>query len=64
MRFFNSFQLAFCFVAAPYVIGWLETATFKGANAAYISAYVLYFLGFVFITIAIFRLLEEFDGKR
>jgi hypothetical protein len=61
MKFFNSIQLAFCFVVAPYVIAWLETATFKGASAAYISAYVLYFLGFAFVTVAIYSLLEKFE---
>jgi hypothetical protein len=43
---FNSFQITALFSAMPFIVSWLWTATFSGANAlvwAAICAYVIFF---------------------
>ncbi len=46
MRVFNSFQITAAFVAWPFLIAWLDDATFRGAAVAFWAAIALYIVAF------------------
>jgi hypothetical protein len=46
MRAFNSFQIVAAFVAWPFLIAWLQDATFRGAPVAFYAACALYVVAF------------------
>jgi hypothetical protein len=46
MRLFNSFQITAAFVAWPFLIAWIDDATFRGATVAFWAAIALYVIAF------------------
>lgn len=46
MRLFNSFQIVAAFVAWPFLVNWLQDASFRGASAAFYAACALYVVAF------------------
>ena len=52
MKIFNAIQLVVLLVAFPFLISWLETATFRGASAFYYSAACLYVVQLMFTVFA------------
>jgi hypothetical protein len=46
MRVFNAFQITAAFVAWPFLISWLTTAEFRGAQVAFFAACALYVVAF------------------
>lgn len=59
LKVFNSFQIVGSFAAWPFLIAWLQDATFKGATACFYSACVLYIVAFCFMIAAVFISLEK-----
>lgn len=49
LKAFNSFQIVAAFVAWPFLISWLSTASFQGATAAFYAACALYCIAFGFM---------------
>lgn len=47
MRVFNAFQITAMFAASPFLIAYLEDATFKGAIPAFYAACIAYTVGFI-----------------
>jgi uncharacterized membrane protein YqjE len=46
LKLFNSFQITAAFVAWPFLVAWLNDATFRGASVAFWAAIVVYVLAF------------------
>lgn len=46
LRIFNSFQIVAAFVAWPFLIAWLQDATFRGAPVAFYASCALYIVAF------------------
>ena len=61
MKLFNSFQLVAAFVAMPFLIMWLQDATFRGAAAAFYAAAALYVVAFASMVGSVWHLLETWD---
>lgn len=59
MRVFNSIQITAIFVAFPFLISYLQDATFRGAGAAFYAACGAYIFGFWTITAAVYEQLRK-----
>lgn len=59
LKMFNSLQIVAVFVAWPFLIGWLSNATFQGAFVAFLTACVLYLLGFFAIVGCVYAAIER-----
>lgn len=59
MRLFNSFQIVAAFVAWPFLIAWLPSATFKGADVAFYAACVLYIVAFAAMVVSVYESLGK-----
>lgn len=59
MRLFNSFQIVTMFVAWPFLVNWLHSASFSGAAVAFYAACALYVVMFGVAIAAMY----EFIGK-
>lgn len=46
MRVFNSFQIVAAFVGWPFLVAWLQDATFRGASVAFYASCALYVIAF------------------
>ena len=46
MRVFNAFQITAMFAAFPFLIAYLQDATFRGATPAFYAACAAYAVGF------------------
>jgi hypothetical protein len=44
---FNSLQIVAAFVAWPFLVSYLQDATFRGAGAAFYGACALYIVAFI-----------------
>lgn len=61
MRLFNSFQIVAAFTAWPFLISWLQDATFRGANVAFYAACALYVVAFFSMVGAVYSAVEQWD---
>lgn len=59
MRIFNAFQLVAAFVAWPFLIQWLASATFTGHAAAFYSACALYVVAFGLMVASVYESLSD-----
>jgi hypothetical protein len=59
MVFFNAFQIVAAFVAWPFLISWLTTAEFRGADVAFYAACALYVVAFGFMTMFVAKSIDE-----
>ena len=64
LKVFNAFQIVGSFAAWPFLIAWLQDATFKGATACFYSACVLYVVAFGFMIAAVLEALDDSDNKK
>ena len=53
MKFFNALQIVTLFSAWPMLINWLGNNPFKGAEILYYVAWVVYAVGFFFLTVSV-----------
>ena len=60
MRLFNSFQITAAFVAWPFLVSWLQDATFRGALVAFYAACAFYVVAFAAMVASVYRSMEEF----
>lgn len=59
LKIFNAFQIVGSFAAWPFLIAWLQDATFKGSTACFYSACVLYLVAFGFMIVALTEAMEK-----
>lgn len=59
MKLFNAFQLVAVFVALPYLMGWLQDATFRGSAAAFYATAALYVVAFACMVACVWRSLDD-----
>ena len=59
LKVFNAFQIVGSFAAWPFLIAWLQDATFKGSTACFYSAFVLYLVAFGFMVASVVCSLDE-----
>lgn len=59
MKAFNSFQIVAAFVAWPFLIAYLQDATFKGASAAFYGSCALYVAAFLAMTACVYESLDK-----
>lgn len=59
MRAFNSFQIVAAFVAWPFLIAWLQDATFRGAPVAFYAACALYVVAFFAMVFCVYKKLGK-----
>lgn len=55
MKAFNSFQLTFMFAAFPFLLDYLQDATFRGAGPAFYCACAAYIVGFIGMCSAVYE---------
>jgi hypothetical protein len=55
MKAFNSFQLTFMFAAFPFLLDYLQDATFRGAGPAFYCACAAYVVGFIGMCTAVYE---------
>jgi ABC-type nitrate/sulfonate/bicarbonate transport system permease component len=55
MKLFNVFQLVTAFAIAPFVISWINEATFTGATIAFWVACIAYFVSYVFMMMCVYE---------
>lgn len=60
MRFFNAFQLVILFAALPFIVQWLRTAEFWGAQAFLWVGIVAYVVMFIFSIFAYADKVKDF----
>lgn len=53
MKTFNSIQAVVLFALWPFLLGWLNTATFTGATVALWICGIAYVVGFVMMIISV-----------
>ena len=61
MRLFNSFQVVAAFVAWPFLISWLTTAGFRGADVAFYAACALYTVAFGAMVASVYVAVESLE---
>lgn len=59
MQAFNSFQIVAAFVAWPFLIAWLQDATFRGAPVAFYAACALYVVAFFAMVFCVYEKLGK-----
>lgn len=59
MRLFNSFQLCCMFAGFPFLIGWLQDASFKNSDKAFWAAVVAYVVAFGFQWVATYDAMRD-----
>lgn len=59
MKLFNAFQIVGAFVAWPFLISWIDTATFHGAGVAFYAACALYVVAFGAMVVSVHNTLED-----
>jgi hypothetical protein len=59
MKFFNALQIVTLFSAWPMLINWLGNNPFKGAEILYYVAWVVYVVGFFFLTFSVAEAIEK-----
>lgn len=64
LKIFNAFQIVGSFAAWPFLIAWLQDATFKGVTACFYSACVLYVVAFGFMIAAVREAFDDGDNKQ
>ena len=63
MIVFNAFQIVIAFVAWPFLIQWLNEATFRGAGAAFWAAIVCYVVAFFCMVASVAHSLDSTKGR-
>lgn len=58
MKLFNSLQITAAFVAWPFLIAWINEATFRGANVAFYAAIALYLVAFAAMVGCVYRCID------
>lgn len=62
MRVFNAFQVVVLFIAMPWIIGWLKTASFTCSEAVFYVACAVYVIGFVMMVACVSEAMEKHNG--
>ena len=61
MRVFNAFQLVGLFSAMPFIVAWLNKASFSFAGIAFWTAVVVYVVAFGFMVASVTHAMRK-DG--
>lgn len=59
IKAFNAFQMVAMFACAPFVISWVRTATFSGAQVAFYTGIAIYAVAFIAMCGAILSVIER-----
>jgi uncharacterized membrane protein len=59
MKTFNSFQITAAFVAWPFLVSYLDDASFRGASVAFWAAIVLYIAAFIAMVACVYQSLDK-----
>jgi hypothetical protein len=59
LKTFNAFQIVAAFVAWPFLISWLDGASFRGAPVAFWSAIALYVVAFFAMVGCVYHSLDK-----
>ena len=59
MKTFNSLQITAAFVAWPFLVTYLDDASFRGASVAFWAAVIFYVVAFFAMVACVYRSLDK-----